>query len=420
MKKRIPFCHFTPLVSILFLLYANPRQTLAAEADHKLNVLVIFAHPDEGEIYAGGISAIYSKMGHSVRFLSLTNGDAGHWSMNPDSLAKRRYNEAMEAKKILGLADYEILDFHDGKLKNSPEIQKIVANRIEKWKSDIVLLYYPIVTEPGGHNDNMQAGLIARDAASLVKMEKMPLFLYMRDYFTTGFSHIPDIAFNIEDVWDIKLLAMKAHESQVVEANPHADGILDEVLKSETKRQEYLFYNSYPFSRITPDIKLAIKKWYGSDKAEQISWVEAFEFAEIGRQINNQAIAELFPMLPAPYTLQGKTAWLDTGIDLVSGQGVEIRAEGEVVWKKEGYNWCSPDGNSPYTRWGKRPVLGSGVGALIGRIGQSSEYTFFIGNNLSMEACADGRLFIGINDDNTSDNAGFFSVWIKRILIQKP
>ena len=51
------------------------------------------------------------------------------------SLARRRYNEAMEAKKILGLADYEILDYHDGKLKNSTELQKIVADRIEKWKS---------------------------------------------------------------------------------------------------------------------------------------------------------------------------------------------------------------------------------------------------------------------------------------------
>ena len=65
---------------------------------------MIFAHPDEGEIYAGGISAIYSKMGHRVKFLSLTNGDAGHWSMDPASLARRRYNEAMEAKRILGLA----------------------------------------------------------------------------------------------------------------------------------------------------------------------------------------------------------------------------------------------------------------------------------------------------------------------------
>jgi hypothetical protein len=97
-----------------------------------------------------------------------------------------------------------------------------------------------------------------------------------------------------------------------------------------------------------------------------------------------------------------------------------IRAAGEIVWKKEGFNWCSPDGNEIYTRWGNRPVLGSGVGALIGKIGSPSDYTFFIGHELAMEACTDGRLYIGINDDNTRDNAGFYDVWIQIIKKEKP
>jgi LmbE family N-acetylglucosaminyl deacetylase len=416
MNNRLVLNRIFPLALFFIFLSVNARCGDDAIHPRKLKVLVIFAHPDEGEIYAGGISAIYSKMGHSVKFLSLTNGDAGHWSMDAESLAKRRYKEAMEAKRILGLSDYEVLEYHDGKLKNSLEIQEVVAKRIEQWKADVVILFYPITTEAGGHNDNMQAGLIVQAAATLIKMEELPAFLYMRDYFTTSFSHIPDIAINIEEVWETKLLAMKAHESQVVEANPHADGILEEVLGSKIKQQEYLFYNSYPFSRITPDIKLALLKWYGRDFSENIKWAEAFEFAGFGRQINNKAISELFPMLPETFILPGSTAWLDTGIDLVTGQIAGIRAEGEVVWKKEGFKWCDPDGYTPYTRWGNRPVLGSGVGALIGKIGPSSDYIFFIGNNLSLDVCKDGRLYIGINDDNTGDNAGFFNVWIQTVI----
>jgi len=415
MKTNLSISRLLRLVLLLMFAFSDTWKISAAAGPDKLNLLVIFAHPDEGEIYAGGISAIYSKLGHRVKFLSLTNGDAGHWSMDPKALAQRRFKEAMEAKRILGLTEYEILDYHDGKLKNSNDIQKIVANRIMEWKADIVILFYPIITEEGGHNDNMQAGLIVRDAAALLNMEELPVFLYMRDYFTTGFSHIPDLAVNIDKVWERKLLAMKAHESQVVESNPHADGILDEVLKSDSKRQEYLFYNSYPYSRITPDIKAAINKWYGSDSAGHINWAEAFEFAEFGKQLRNKEISRFFPMLPATFILQGSTSWMDTGIDLLNGEVLAIRAEGEVVWKKDGYNWCDPTGNTPYTRWGKRPVLGSGVGALIGKIGSSSDYTFFIGTSLTMEACAEGRLYIGINDDNTSDNAGFFDVWIQTI-----
>jgi LmbE family N-acetylglucosaminyl deacetylase len=172
-KGRKPF-KMTFLLLLGFLFFPDAYST---DNQVPLNIIVIFAHPDEGEIYAGGISKIYSELGHKVKFLSLTNGDAGHWSMLPADLAKRRYKEAMESKMILGLADYEILNYHDGKLKNTIEIQKEVASRIENWNADLVILFYPITSVSGGHNDNMQAGHIVTDAALLVKMTKMPAFI---------------------------------------------------------------------------------------------------------------------------------------------------------------------------------------------------------------------------------------------------
>jgi LmbE family N-acetylglucosaminyl deacetylase len=418
MKTKITFDFFTfrLLVAIAFLSGTIP----APAREGPLNVLVIFAHPDEGEIYAGGIANLYTRLGHRVKFLSLTNGDAGHWSMDPVALAKRRYQEAMEAKRILGLAEYEILDYHDGKLKNAPEIQQIVASRIEEWKADVVFLFYPITAVPGGHNDNMQAGEIARDAAVLLKLEHMPTFLYMRDFFTTGFSHIPDVAVDIEEVWETKLQALKAHESQVVEYNPHADGILEEVLGSPEKREQYLFYNAYPYSRVTPDIRITLGKWYGQEAAKNIQWAEAFEFSDFGRQLDNAAIAELFPMLGKVLTVPGAAGWFDTGIDLQTGQVVMIRAEGEVVWKKDSYAFCGPAGASPYTACSEQPVPGSGSGALIGRIGAPANSVFFIGVNLSMKACNAGRLYLGINDNNVKDNAGFFDVWIRLLKMEQP
>ena len=59
-------------------------------SENKLKVMVIFAHPDEGEIYVGGTSALYTEMGCQVKFMSLTNGDAGHYSMEPEDLAKKK------------------------------------------------------------------------------------------------------------------------------------------------------------------------------------------------------------------------------------------------------------------------------------------------------------------------------------------
>ena len=224
----------------------------------KLNVMVIFAHPDEGEIYAGGTTALYTGLGHEVKFLSLTNGDAGHFSMKPEDLAKRRYREAMDAKKILNLSDYEIFDYHDGVSKNTEKIRKEVTQRIEDWDADIVFTFYPA---EGGHNDNMTAGWIVREAAPALNMEEMPTFLYMRDFHTCKFSFQSDFAVIIDDVWQTKLAGCGAHVSQVIEYNPNLQGVLEEVQASEEKQREFLFGNTYPFSRIRPDNMPALERW---------------------------------------------------------------------------------------------------------------------------------------------------------------
>lgn len=44
-----------------------------------LRIIVFGAHPDDCEIKAGGTAALWSAQGHKVKFVSLTNGDIGHW-----------------------------------------------------------------------------------------------------------------------------------------------------------------------------------------------------------------------------------------------------------------------------------------------------------------------------------------------------
>lgn len=59
-------------------------------AQESLNIIIIKAHPDEAEEYAGGTAALLVEAGHKVKFLSLTNGDVGHWNMSKKEIAKRR------------------------------------------------------------------------------------------------------------------------------------------------------------------------------------------------------------------------------------------------------------------------------------------------------------------------------------------
>ena len=52
-----------------------------------------------------------------------------------------------------------------------------------------------------------------------------------------------------------------------------------------------------------------------------------------------------------------------------------------------------------------------GVGGLVGRVGNSAPFP--IGSNSSgITMPADGRLMLGVNDDNLNDNSGAFFVRI--------
>src|SRR5690349_12273686 len=95
-----------------------------------IHVLVVGAHPDEADMYAGGTAALYARLGHEVTFLSLTCGDAGHHTMGRLALAARREGEANLAAQRLGILGYRIEDAHDGELMPTLETRHRVLRAI--------------------------------------------------------------------------------------------------------------------------------------------------------------------------------------------------------------------------------------------------------------------------------------------------
>ncbi len=107
--------------------------------------------------------------------------------------------------------------------------------------------------------------------------------------------------------------------------------------------------------------------------------------------------------------VQANQHWTETGIDVRSGQTIYFEAGGFINWgrgKRDG-----PDGeqNSPY--WATRPIPNRPAAALIGKIGADSTDYFLIGTEQGpIRMRSGGRLFLGVNDDNVSDNSGNFPV----------
>ncbi len=109
----------------------------------------------------------------------------------------------------------------------------------------------------------------------------------------------------------------------------------------------------------------------------------------------------------------GNQRWVDTGLNVRRGERVQFIATGEVQLSTDANDKAAPAGASS----GRRPTGGPMpqvlAGALIGRIG--AVQTFGIGNQtVPLDMPADGRLFLGINDDNVNDNQGEFRVEIVR------
>jgi len=267
-----------------------------------LNIIAIGAHPDDCDFKFGGTAALYAKMGHNVKFLALTSGDAGHQSMGGGVLAKRRRNEAKNAAEILGI-EYEVLDNHDGELLPTLNVRHQVIRKIREWNADIVLL----LRSNDYHPDHRNAGIVVQDAAYLVivpnvtpdtpPLEKNPVFLYMKDNFQKPNPFSNDIAIVIDKVYDQKIAALAAHESQMFEWGPWTNGIKEsEIPIGEKERLAWLKFNFNKKNFEQTEID-AIKKWYPNKELTDVEHAEFLEICEYGKQPTEQEIKELFPML---------------------------------------------------------------------------------------------------------------------------
>jgi LmbE family N-acetylglucosaminyl deacetylase len=267
--------------SLKYVLIAGlVSSALALGQAPKLRVLAIGAHPDDCDIKFGGTAIKMARAGHIVKFLSVTNGDAGHQSMGGGALAKRRYLEAQEAGRRFGIAEYQVLDNHDGELLPSLEVRKQIIKAIREWKADMVIAPRP----NDYHPDHRYTGVLVQDAAYMVvvpnvlphvpPLERNPVFLYYQDGFQRPNPFRADVVVPIDDVWEQKIHAMDAHVSQFYEWLPWVDHRLEQVPKDAAAR----------------------KKWLGAERGPGVNKVEAFELCEYGRRPTLEELRAMFPV----------------------------------------------------------------------------------------------------------------------------
>src|SRR5258706_12236103 len=87
--------HVLPMYTLALLFVLTTLIAYAdapAQGDGKLRIIAFGAHPDDCELRTAGTAARWAALGHHVKFVSVTNGDIGHWKMAGGPLALRRFS----------------------------------------------------------------------------------------------------------------------------------------------------------------------------------------------------------------------------------------------------------------------------------------------------------------------------------------
>ena len=192
----------------------------------KADVMVVSPHPDDAEFGVAGSVARWTKEGRQIIYAICTNGDKGtsDRSVKPEHLAEIREKEQMAAAKILGVREVIFMRHPDQALEDTPVFRKEIVRLIRLYRPKIVATSDPY-RRYFWHRDHRIAGQVTLDA----------VFPYARDHLAYPdlldeglephkveemlFWASEEINFRVDvtDSFDLKIAALRCHESQLRE-----------------------------------------------------------------------------------------------------------------------------------------------------------------------------------------------------------
>lgn len=260
-------------------------------------VLVLGAHPDDAEVFAGGLVVRHCLAGSSVKIISVTDGSSGHHEIPPQKLRQIRSAEAANAGSRVG-AEYITWDFRDGYLEPNLKVREAIIRAIREFEPDLVLTHRP----NDYHPDHRAVGIAVQDASYLVTVPHVcddvaalksdPVVAYMCDLFTRPNRMRPDVVLDVSAEFDRVISMAACHESQFFGWLAYHDGKLDQVPDSATERHQWL---AEEFANLHRSRAEFFREELSAANISADAKVEIFEVSEYATALTDERLDELFP-----------------------------------------------------------------------------------------------------------------------------
>lgn len=173
-----------------------------------MRILAVGAHLDDIELACGGTIIKAIKAGHQVKMIVMSKSGYKNYNgmiMRTDEVAVK---EGKRAATVLGVNDFEVLDFDNKDIVYEAKTIEALNMRIDEYRPDIIFTHWPF--------DTHQAHVGTSKSTITAARRYNTIYLY-EPIAPSGRSYVafrPQMYVDISDEIEQKIEALKCHETE--------------------------------------------------------------------------------------------------------------------------------------------------------------------------------------------------------------